>query len=51
MNLPTILIGLVLLALLGLALRHVLRHGSCDCGGSGCSGCAGCNACHPAKKR
>ncbi len=51
MNLPTILISLVLLALLGLALRHVLRHGSCSCGQSDCKGCAGCSACHPAAKK
>jgi len=51
MNAPTIIILLIIIALFGLALRYVLRHGSCsECekscaDGSAGSHCGGCTAC------
>lgn len=49
----TIVVGLAVAALAALAVRRLLRNGTCDCrkgdahGGScggGCAGCSGCNA-------
>lgn len=43
MNLPTILIGLVVLALLGLAIRYLVKNGMC-------AACEDKAACQAAKK-
>ena len=50
MNPATVIVFLILLALIGLAVRYCMRHGSCDaCSGSCGSGhhCAptGCSSC------
>lgn len=60
MNLPTILIGLVLAALLGLAVRYLIKNGACaacedkaacqaarkEASSGGLSGCGGkCSSC------
>lgn len=54
MNVATIVILLFIVALFGLALRHVLKHGSCsECGkncaegsaGSSCGSCSACQGC------
>ncbi|KLU63599.1 hypothetical protein CEB3_c00280 [Peptococcaceae bacterium CEB3] len=42
MNLPTILIGFVVAALLGLAIRYILKNGAC-------AACEAKGACHSAK--
>lgn len=53
----TVIIGLVIVALAVLAVRRLMRRGTCDChdhGGGpakggcaagGCAGCAGCTGC------
>ena len=53
----TVIIGLVIVALAVLAVRRLVRRGTCDChdhgggpakgGGAagGCAGCAGCTGC------
>ena len=43
-NLATILLSLVFAVLLFLAIRRIIKKGTCggDCGG-GCSGCGGCS--------
>ena len=48
MNIGTILISLVLLAVVGLIIRSMIRQkkqGKSSCGGN-CAGCAACGACH-----
>lgn len=52
MNPATIVIGLLLVAGMVLAVRRLMKRGTCDCRGqsdatakrSGCAGCAGCGA-------
>lgn len=44
---PTIIIVAVLAVLFGLAIRYLIKHGSCGCSNKGgcngsCSGCSGC---------
>ena len=48
MNIGTILISLVLLAVVGLIIRSMIRQkkqGKSSCGGN-CAACAACGACH-----
>lgn len=44
MNMPTILVLLVLLVVVGLSVFKVKKNGSCSCGKTGCSSC-------PSKKK
>ena len=45
MNTSSAIVLLVILGLLALAIRHIIRHGSCDqCDGSCCHSCKG--SCH-----
>lgn len=48
MNAPSVIIGLILLVLIILAIRRVIKKGSCSCGGD--SGCACGGSCSSAKK-
>lgn len=55
MNLPTILIGLIVLgvfvAIVGTSIRnHKNGKGGCSCGDS-CGGCACAGMCHPEEKK
>lgn len=51
MNLPTILIGLVVLAVFVAIIVHEARKRKKGAGcGCGCSGCPGAGLCHPEKK-
>lgn len=48
MNIGTILISLVLVAVVGLIIRSMIRQkkqGKSSCGGN-CAACAACGACH-----
>ncbi|MCR4896961.1 MAG: FeoB-associated Cys-rich membrane protein [Lachnospiraceae bacterium] len=50
-NLGTIVCSLVLILMVGLALKSVIserKNGSCKCG---CSGCPGCNGCCPHSRK
>ena len=52
MNLPTILVGLAVAALVVAVIVSEVknrRKGSCGCG-YGCAGCANAGICHPEKK-
>lgn len=45
MNIPTIVISLIVLALFGLAIYRIAKKGTC---GGDCGGCNGqCSHCHP----
>lgn len=48
-NFSTILVALIVLGIVGLAVRSIIKDKksgkSCSCGGS-CSGCAGSGTCH-----
>ncbi|HJB51129.1 MAG TPA: FeoB-associated Cys-rich membrane protein [Candidatus Anaeromassilibacillus stercoravium] len=49
----TFLIAAALAVLFGLAIRHLIKHGTCDCSSKGgCNGgCAGCpHCCHGAEQ-
>lgn len=49
----TFLIAAALAVLFGLAIRHLIKHGTCDCSSNGgCNGgCAGCShCCHGAEQ-
>ena len=49
----TFLIAAALAVLFGLAIRHLIKHGTCDCSSKGgCNGgCAGCShCCHGAEQ-
>lgn len=49
----TVLIAAVLAILFGLAIRYLVKHGTCDCSSNGgCNGgCAGCShCCHGAEQ-
>ena len=50
-NLPTIIVGLVLLLIVGLIVRNMYKNkkagkSSCGCGDE-CGGCASAGMCHP----
>lgn len=54
-NLPTILVGLVLLVIVGLIVRNMYKNkkagkNSCSCGDS-CGGCASAGMCHPEQQK
>ncbi|RDB62003.1 hypothetical protein C1878_09300 [Gordonibacter sp. 28C] len=52
MNPATVVIGMIVAALAVLAVRRLMRRGTCDChdhcgdkpAGGGCAGCSGCGA-------
>ena len=45
MNIGSAIILLVILGLLFLAIRHIIRHGTCDhCDGACCHNCGSCKA-------
>ena len=45
----TFLIAAALAVLFGLAIRHLIKHGTCDCSSKGgCNG--GCAGCHGARQ-
>lgn len=49
----TFLIAAALAVLFGLAIRHLIKHGTCDCSSKGgCNGgCVGCShCCHGAEQ-
>lgn len=54
MNLQTMIVLVIVIALVGLALRSIIRSrkrggGCCGCSG-GCCGCAGCGKMQPAEE-
>ena len=54
MNLQTMIVLVIVIALVGLALRSIIRSkknggGCCGCAG-GCCGCSGCSKAQPAEE-
>ncbi|MEE0515856.1 MAG: FeoB-associated Cys-rich membrane protein [Emergencia sp.] len=54
MNLQTMIVLVIVIALVGLALRSIIRSrkrggGCCGCSG-GCCGCSGCSKAQPAEE-